>query len=227
MKIRHPAFSRLAGLLGSWLVRAFMQTVSHRCYCASADTYPHGPHRRCLYAFWHENLLLPCYWYPRRDIRVLISQHADGELIARICHHLGFGLIRGSTTRGGMLALRQMIKDSDQSSFAVTPDGPRGPRRQVEPGLVFLAAKTGLPIVPLGFGYSACWRLKTWDRFCIPKPFSRAVTVFGEALEVPPKLRRDDLERYSLRVAQAINQVEDLGQALVDNRPVAGVRRAA
>src|SRR5206468_6190352 len=106
-----------------------------------------------LYAFWHEHLLLPAYHYGRRDIRVLISTHADGQLIAEVCRRLGFGLVRGSTTRGGVEAVRQMLRDGGASHLAITPDGPRGPRRRVQPGVSFLASRTGLPVVPMGIGH--------------------------------------------------------------------------
>ena len=208
MKIRHPAALKLAGLLGSWCIRGLMKTISHRSYCLGAADFPPPPwhQQKYLFCFWHENLLAPCAFFARPDVKVLISQHADGELIARVCQHLGFGVVRGSTTRGGMAALRQLIRDSTHCSLAVTPDGPRGPRRQVEPGLVYLAAKTGLPIVPLGVGYSNAWRLKTWDRFCIPKPFSRAATTFGQPLVIPAKVGRAELAHYADQVRLALDQ---------------------
>jgi lysophospholipid acyltransferase (LPLAT)-like uncharacterized protein len=124
-------------------------------------------------------MLLPAYHYARPDIKVLISTHADGQLIAEACQRLGFALARGSSTRGGVEAVRDMLRAND-THLAVTPDGPRGPRRRVQAGVVYLAARTGLPIVPVGFAARRPWRAKSWDRFAVPRPFSRAVTDVAE-----------------------------------------------
>ena len=141
-----------------------------------------------------ESLLLPAILKAR--INVLVSQHADGELIARICRHMGFDTVRGSSTRGGSEAVLGLMKCSRRSHLAVTPDGPRGPRRQVQIGLIFLASRTGLPIVPVGIGYARAWRLRSWDRFAIPHLWSAAACVMGRKIHVPADLKREGLERY-------------------------------
>ena len=89
-----------------------------------------------------------------------------------------------------------LMKRSRRSHLAVTPDGPRGPRRQVQLGLIFLASRTGLPIVPVGMGYARAWRLRSWDRFAIPHPWSAATCVMGWKIHVPAGLNREELERY-------------------------------
>src|SRR5579885_1739211 len=134
MKIRHPGLIKALGLLVAWLVRLWIGTVRYRYRPLGANLDPHrrGLQGRYIYAFWHENLLLPAYHYGRPDIWVLISQHADGELIAQTCQHLGFRVVRGSTTRdgrsrGGVEAVRQMVRLAQKGHLAFTPDGPRGP----------------------------------------------------------------------------------------------------
>src|SRR5260370_1411263 len=155
MKIRHPWLISFIGFIGAWLVRLWISTVRYRYQNLGPDLRPSrlGPGERYIYAFWHEYMLLLAYHYGRPAILVLISQHADGELIAEVCRHLRFGLVRGSTTRGGVEAVRRMLHAGQTAHLAITPDGPRGPRRQVQPGLIYVSARTGLPIVPIGMAF--------------------------------------------------------------------------
>src|SRR5262249_10844111 len=155
--------------------------------------------RRYLYAFWHENLLLPAYRFGRANVRVLTSEHADGQLIAQLIQHLGFDVVHGSTTRGGVKAVRRLL-DSQNTHLAITPGGPRGPRRQVQPGLIYLSSRLGMPIVPCGFAYQRPWRMKSWDRFAVPRPFTRARCVTGDPILVPRRAERDLLKQYRLYV---------------------------
>ena len=164
--------------------------------------------------------MLPCIPYASRKLACLISQHRDGEIIARICRHVGFSVIRGSSTRGGTQALRQMMRASEKHHFVVLPDGPRGPRRQFEPGVVFLASKTGMPIVLIGVGYDRPWRLPTWDRFAVPRPWSRAVLLFSAPMHVPSGIDRDLLERYRRSAEQTLNDTTALAERLAEGRRI-------
>jgi lysophospholipid acyltransferase (LPLAT)-like uncharacterized protein len=119
-----------------------------------------------------------------------------------VCRFLGLRVVRGSSTRGGSLALRDMMNVGGRSHLAVTPDGPRGPRRQVKLGIVYLASRTGLPIVPIGVGYGKAWRARSWDRFALPCPFSRMIGLLGVPIPVPAGLDRDGLERYRALVEE-------------------------
>ena len=134
------------------------------------------------------------------------------SFVAETCRHLHFSVVRGSTTRGGVEALRQMVRLGKDAHLAITPDGPRGPRRQVQGGLVYLAARTGLPIVAFGVGYGRAWRLKSWDRFAVPKPFTLGTVVTSTPVLVPPGADRDALEGYRLQVEQALTHVNDLAE---------------
>src|SRR5262245_20633380 len=202
MKIRHPALLQAGGFVASMVIRTLVASLRFRVRWADARCDPHRRDRseRFIYAFWHEDLLVPAYRYGWTPTKVLISQHADGELIAQTCRHLGLGVVRGSTTRGGVGALREILALKGQRHVVVTPDGPRGPRRRVQPGPTFLASRAGLPLVPCGFGYRRAWRLKSWDRFAVPMPFSPVVAVMGEPIRLAPDLGRDALERERLRV---------------------------
>jgi lysophospholipid acyltransferase (LPLAT)-like uncharacterized protein len=206
MKIRHPALIRSLGCVGNWVIRALAGSLRYRYRALDPafDPFLPGQKTRAIYGFWHEVMLLPAYQYGGTPTKVLISQHADGELIAQVCRYLHFDTVRGSTTRGGIQALREILKLGNRYNIAVTPDGPRGPRRRVQPGLVYLAARTGMSLVPVGFAYHRCWRLSSWDRFAVPWPFSPAVGVFGHALQVPAGAGRDELEHYRLAFEQAM-----------------------
>jgi lysophospholipid acyltransferase (LPLAT)-like uncharacterized protein len=218
MKIRHPALMKAMGFAVAWLVRLWIGTLRYRYRPLGANVDPNQPHfrGRYLYAFWHENILIPAYHYGRRDISVLISQHADGQLIAEACRHLGFRLVRGSTTRGGTEAIRQMLRASRSAHLAITPDGPRGPRRHVQPGVVYVAARTGLPIVPIGIAFQRAWRMRSWDRFAAPHPWSAVTCVTTEPIAVPNDLSKDQLEHYRLKVENAMNEATIAAEKIVN-----------
>lgn len=216
MKIRHPLLIKIAGFAISCVVRTWVGTVRYKCRALDPTVNPLLPNqnRRFFYSFWHETMLMPSLIYRRTPSKVLISEHADGEMIALACQHLGLGLVRGSSTRGGVKAIREMMALENAVHLVVTPDGPRGPRRQVQPGLIWLASHTGMPIVPTGFGYSSCYRLKSWDRFAIPHPCSRAVGVISEPILVPSKLDREGLESWRLVVQRGMDRVQDLAERM-------------
>lgn len=203
VKLRTPWLIRLAAFFCALLLRAWLRTVRARAYSADGTEHPPDPNvQPLIYAFWHESLLAPAKI--RTKVRVMVSQSADGELIARICHHLGLGTVRGSPKRGGAQALLELMRDSEKSHWAITPDGPHGPRRQLKSGIILLASRTGLPIVPLGVGFTHAWRAHSWDRFALPRPFSTVVGFLGEALIVPPDLDSDGIEDHRRRVEQAL-----------------------
>lgn len=219
MKIRHPLLIKAIGWVGAWLIRVWVGTLRYRYYPLGLNVDPWRPGLNSwyIYAFWHENMLLLAYQYGRPDIWVLISQHADGQMIADTCRHLHFNLVRGSTTRGGVEAVRRMLKAGRAAHLAITPDGPRGPRRQVQPGLVYLAARTGLAIVPVGIGYDRPWRLNSWDRFALPRPFSRAVTVTADPISIPPDADKDQLEAFRQRVEAALSEATQRAAIAAEN----------
>jgi len=146
---------------------------------------------RFIAAFWHNRLLLMGYSYHGKGIKILISQHKDGELIARVLKRLGFGSVRGSSTRGGAAAMREMVRASKEYDIGITPDGPRGPKYVVQEGVVALARLTGVPILPLTFGSSKKKVFASWDAFNLPYPFSRGVFMWGEPIYVG---KEDDME---------------------------------
>jgi hypothetical protein len=161
-----------------------------------------------IFALWHARLLPLTFTHRHWGVGVLISQHRDGELIARIVERLGFVTGRGSSTRGGEEGARDMLRLAEQGRIlAITPDGPRGPARKVKPGLIYLASRTGYPIVPVAMSARQAWRLRSWDGFRIPWPFAKVLVGYGAPLAVPERLDEDQVESWRRRVESAIDDI--------------------
>lgn len=211
MKIRNPFVIRCLGFVAGILIRLWIGTLNYRLHFPAGIDHPTNPrHSRYIYAIWHESILFATTF--RALIHVLISQHADGELIAQVCRYLRFKVVRGSSTRGGAQALLALMDVSQYSHLLVTPDGPRGPRRKVQIGLIFLASKTGLPIIPCGIGYEKEWRANSWDRFAVPKPFSKVYGIGSHAIHIPPSLNRRQLDYYLDLVEKQMLELTEIAE---------------
>ena len=165
--------------------------------------------RRPILAFFHGRVLTATYFFRNRGIVVMISENFDGEWIARIIQRFGYGTSRGSTSRGGHRALLQLKRDMEQgraAGFAV--DGPRGPARHVQPGVVWLAKVTGNPVVPFHMEASSYWTLHSWDRTQIPKPFATVSLAVGAPVEVPADADSIGIEEKRLEVERALHALE-------------------
>jgi lysophospholipid acyltransferase (LPLAT)-like uncharacterized protein len=197
MKIQNPLMVRAVGSAGAWLIHRLVGTCRFHFRYADPLVNPEVARRlgqRYIYAFYHEVMLFPAYYWAWPEMQILISDHRDGELITQVVKRLGFGVVRGSTTRGGARALRQMTQRIDRGNLCVTPDGPKGPRRHVHQGMIYLASRTGLPIVGAGMAFRGAWRARSWDQFAVPRPFQAAACVTPEPVTVPPDADRDTLE---------------------------------
>lgn len=221
MKLRHPGLIKLAGLAIAGAVRGLMGTVRCREYLHTPTLRPDHPDntQRYIYAFWHETILYLAGRYGHhRNVAILISQHADGELIAQVVHRLGMKTVRGSTNKNGVSALMKMLEEAHRGHLAITPDGPRGPRREVQAGTIFLASRTGFPIIPIGISYHRAWHARSWDRFGVPHPFSYAAGVAGELLHVPPHLPREQLGQYAQELKQRMDVATEAAQRWTTQR---------
>jgi len=166
--------------LGTMIIRALASTWRYRITNAEAIRGLRSRQQPFIFAFWH-GTMLPLVWMHRGEGEpVVISEHRDGEIIARIVERFGFRTIRGSTTRGAARALLGIVRELESGSeIAVTPDGPRGPARKFASGALVAAQRVGVPIVCLGVTADRAWRLKSWDAFMIPKPFSRVHVAYS------------------------------------------------
>jgi lysophospholipid acyltransferase (LPLAT)-like uncharacterized protein len=197
MKIQHPLIVAAIGSVGAMGVRALGRTLHFHFRYLDPQVAPERARetgQRYIYAFYHEVMLFPAYYWAWPEMHILISEHRDGELITQVVKRLGFSVVRGSTTRGGGRALREMSYRIDQGHLCVTPDGPRGPRRSVHQGIAYLGSRTGFPIVGAGMAFKRPWRAKSWDRFCVPRPFSAAACVVPAPVIVPPDADRAVIE---------------------------------
>ena len=152
--------------------------------------------RPVIYAIWHGRMLMiPAIYGTRHAPWIMTSWSRDGELIGRVAEGFGFRTVRGSTTRGGTAALREQVRLLRRGEqVAVLPDGPRGPRHVVQPGIILLAKLGQAPIIPMSFSASPRRLLSSWDEFLVPLPFARCVVLFGEPIRVPADADRDVFE---------------------------------
>jgi lysophospholipid acyltransferase (LPLAT)-like uncharacterized protein len=180
-----------------------------------------------VYAFWHEGIFLTTYWWRRRDIVVMTSQSFDGEYIARFIQRFGYGAARGSSTRGSVGAVIEMIRLMRLGqATAFTIDGPKGPRHVAKMGAVLLAKKTGHPVLPVTVTPASYWSLtRSWDAMRIPKPFTAARVAIAAPIFVPPDANESVLEARRGELQEALDGLERRGQQW-RRPPDGGVLRA-
>jgi lysophospholipid acyltransferase (LPLAT)-like uncharacterized protein len=163
--------------------------------------------RTCVIVCWHEEIL-PLLWYHRGiGIGIVVSEARDGQYLADMAEKLGYELIRGSSTRGGVRALLGAVSAlEDGVSVTFTPDGPQGPRRYFAPGAALAAHRAGVPILPIRATASSAWRLRSWDRFVVPKPGARIRIHYGNPI-LPGSMESPDpnVEQLAAAAERALN----------------------
>lgn len=197
MRFRGKLLMKLGGLAIAEVTRHWMGTLDYQTafYDPTVDPVHASFRGPMIYLFWHEYIPFPFYLRGRCNIAMLLSQHQDAEWLSQAAKLMGFATVRGSTNRGGVAALRELFRTGRNMNLTITPDGPRGPRRELALGPVYLSSRLGIPLVPFGIGYDRPWRnSRSWDRFAVPRPYSRARAVVGPPLQIPQGLRRDALE---------------------------------
>lgn len=212
--------------LVAWLAAAYIELVwtTGRWRVENGDVprrfWDHG--RPFVIAFWHNQILMTVKcWDYRRPIRMLASEHGDGQLVGRVIERFGVKLAIGSTTRGGSVGLRHMVRALKAGEcVGLTPDGPRGPRMRAQPGVVSLAQLGGVPIVPLGCSFRPRRLAGSWDRFQIAFPFGRGVFVWGEPIDVPRDLDAAAFEAKRLEVETAMTALLHRAEALMGYSPM-------
>ncbi len=218
-KRRLPRFLlNTAGFMAAGGIRAWMNTLDYRAvyYDHSLDPVA-GKSPPRIYVFWHENILIPLHLRGHCHLAMLLSQHDDAEILARVAHHMGFDCVRGSTRRGGAKAIWELANRSRNQHLTITPDGPRGPRRQLAQGPIYLASRLQMSLVPAGFGSDRPWRANSWDRFAVPRPFSRARVIIGPAIDFPVDLDRDGMEDSRLRVERLMSDLANEAEAWAES----------
>lgn len=228
MKLSDYLLLRVVPFLGAGLIRFVERTMRIETVARPPWEEFEGKKEGIIFAFWHNRLFLMPYASRGKEVAVLISQHRDGEMISRTMSYFGFSSVRGSTTRGGGQALRQMPGLlAEGKDLAITPDGPRGPVYRVQPGVIQVARLSGSPIFPITFASDRYRSFNSWDRFRVPKLFSRGVFVWAPALWVG---RSDDLEEKRRELEESLKEITSRadswfsrrGEASRDLSPPAG-----
>jgi lysophospholipid acyltransferase (LPLAT)-like uncharacterized protein len=198
-------------LVSTAVIRQWLATLRCRAEYGDCTVDPVHPDFQGakIYIFWHENILFPLFLRGHCNISMLLSRHTDADILDRVARMMGFGAVRGSSYHGGSAALRELVQRAKTGSLTMTPDGPRGPRRRLAAGCIFLASTLGIPLVAMGFGYDRPWRAGTWDRFAIPRPGSRGRAVVSRAVHIPPDLDRQALEWHRAGVERLLNHLSD------------------
>ncbi len=186
-------FLRALGSTWTWQVSG----AEHLDAIAARGLHP-------ILSFWHGRICPATIYFQRRNVVPIISENYDGEWIARILKKFGYGAARGSTSRGGPKALLQLVREAKAAGVAFTLDGPRGPAEVAQPGAVWLSKATGNPLLPFHAEAAASWRLKSWDRTQIPKPFTTVAMTIAEPIYVPRKSDEAELERCRLRLQESL-----------------------
>ena len=167
----------------------------------------------CIFCFWHNRLLIMPYVYQRyrgkKNMCAMASRSRDGECISDVLKGFGFEVARGSSSRGGEAAVMEMT-DRLAAGFdaAIVPDGPKGPCCQVQPGVIMLSQLSGVPIVPATYNVMRKKRLRSWDRFIIPAPFSRGVFIFGDPLYIAPDANDAEREKAREKLQAAMRELD-------------------
>jgi len=224
--------TKIAAGLAVGLFRTLFRTVRIEFHEPVPGTNAfHETPEKYLYCIWHDSLLGPVFAGRHRCMAGLVSQHQDGSYLADAMQMVGVLPVRGSTSRGGAQAIRQMMDAAKNHHITITPDGPRGPRRQLKSGIVFLASKTGRAIIPTAFSYQRCWTVKgNWTDLTIPKPFTKAWFIGDVPFRVPADLDRDGIEHYTALLQERLDAITAEAERLAAGTaepPANAVRRAA
>lgn len=196
---------RWLGTLGGLLIRLLGCTWRFRVLGTIRTDRP-------IFALQHGTLLLPAYLTRKLGIAVMISRHRDGEIISRAVEHIGFVTVRGSSTRGASSAIHELLERFPDNPWAVTPDGPRGPRGSVKPGLIRLAAAGGRLLQPVVGAARPAKVFRSWDRFVLPLPFAKVVVNFAEPLQVPPEPDDATCELLARELEKRLAEAEKIAQ---------------
>ena len=214
---KHFARALGRGTIG-WLGRAMLAVlaktwrIEHVGRESFVTAREEGP--GCFFSVWHGRMIVALPMFAHKGCHVLVSASGDGDISEKLLEANGYSVIRGSSSRGGARALRQMLKVLDEGAVLfITPDGPRGPMHSMNPGLAFMAKATGRSVVPLGLAINRAWHASSWDHFTIPKPFARICFVYGEAVSVAREASPEEQSAATDLVRERTLQAEREGFA--------------
>ncbi|MDR0310248.1 MAG: lysophospholipid acyltransferase family protein [Acidobacteriota bacterium] len=208
MKIIKRLKTHIISLLGYWLILCVGKTLRWRVEGWDRLESVYRAEKNPIMVFWHGRIFVASYFFRNRGIVVMTSRHRDGDYIAGVIRRLGYHAARGSSSRGSVGATREALealRNGRDIGFAI--DGPRGPRHVVKRGPIYIAWKSGHPVLPFNVSAERKWTLKSWDHFEIPVPFSRARVEIGEPVYVNAGIPKERLEEYDRRVQESLDEL--------------------
>lgn len=210
--LRHAALLKVAQVLGPSVLRAWVGTLRVSVFTKDASILPtRKDGQGIMFAGWHESLLVPATLYGKCHPYALVSQSRDGEYIARILSRLGWHVVRGSTRRGAVAAMWELmdrLRTDEGSDVFIATDGPRGPRRFFKEGAIYLASHAGRPLVLAGIAHDRPWRARSWDRLVLPRPFSRVCLAFSAPIDIPRNVNRRNFASVRQHVQAAMDDAQ-------------------
>ncbi len=218
MKSRSRFLDRLIARSAWLLLKALFLTVRVDLRLTRPDATPTvpppGPRRYC-FSVWHDAILIALFFRSHYSLSALVSRHQDGTYLSDLLNLLGVRPVRGSASRGGAQATRQLLNLSDLH-ICITPDGPRGPRRQMKDGIIYIASRTGRPIVCSTMQATRAWRIPGgWSDIVLPKPFSRVVILTSQPIDIPRDLSREEIAACRDRIQDEMDRLNALGERIV------------
>lgn len=212
MRIRSPLLTKIIGWSAALIFRTLSRTLRFRALCEVEGIDPSLPlSRGYIFALWHDSILIPLakQSIALTNVAALVSRHQDGAYLAEFMRVNGIRSVRGSSARGGDQALRELMRVEDDWQIFITPDGPRGPHHEIKSGLVYLASRTGRPIVPAASHFGNAWHIQgKWTGQFIPKPFSLNWYLIGAPVTIPPDQTREQIEAHRVRIQAEMDRLE-------------------
>ena len=224
LKIRSPLFAKIAASIIVVCMRLLFRTCRVNQFPDSPEinAYVSTGSKRFLYCVWHDQIAMTVFTGRPKNMAGLVSRHQDGGYVADTIEMCGIKAIRGSTSRGGAQALRQLMDTARDYHVAITPDGPRGPRRKLKDGIIFLASNTGRPIVLSAYNCRRCWRVRgSWTDMMIPKPFTTIYVRGSKPVDVPPNLSRAGIDSYRTLLEAEMERLDREAAALASGESLA------
>ena len=199
----------IVSIAGYWIIRIVCGSLRwEKNDWTNLETI-HREGKRFIVAFWHGRIFLGTYAFRNRGIVVMTSQNRDGEYIARVIRRFGYGVARGSSTRGSRSAIVEMLYQMKlNKDVAFTLDGPLGPRYIAKPGAAYVARKSGNAVLPFSVAVEKKWVMRSWDHFIIPKPFSKAFLKLGTPIYVDENATDEEIKRAEARIQNSLNELQ-------------------
>lgn len=223
MKIKSPLLNRAICSLGVAVLKVLFKTTRIEIDLGDPIHDPYKPSRdkECIFSVWHDLLLFPLFIKRPRSIVAVVGRHRDGDYVSNILKSLKLKAIRGSSSRGGTEAVLQAVEEVKDHSLVVTPDGPRGPRRKMKQGCVFIAAQTGIPVVATAFSVTRAWRpMGSWTDLVIPKPFSKIYAVTSKPFYITKNASREEISAVTDLIQTEMERLNLIAEALASGKQI-------